>query len=64
MHSLGVLYETLPTDTQQAILQELLQKQQEKLEDVAFCIACQQAKDENDFLSDEESQAFIENLQR
>jgi len=32
-HSLYVLYETLPTDTQQAFLQELLQKQQERCKD-------------------------------
>jgi len=63
-HSLYVLYETLPSEIQQAFLHELLQKQQERLEDMAFYIACQQVKDENDFLSDEESQAFIQNLPR
>lgn len=61
-HSLYVLYETLPDDVQQAFLQELLQKQQERLENLAFYLACQQAKDENEFLSDEDSQAFIANL--
>jgi len=61
-HSLYALYETLPTDTQLAFLQELLQKQREKLDDVAFHLACQQTRDENEFLSDEEAQAFIENL--
>ena len=59
-HSLYVLYETLPTDTQQAFLQELLQKQQERLENAAIFLACQQAKEENDFLSDEDSQAFLD----
>ena len=61
-HSLYALYETLPIDTQQAFLQELLQNQQERLEDLAFCLACQQAKEENDFLSDGESRAFLEKL--
>lgn len=61
-HSLYILYETLPGEIQQAFLRELLQKQQDKLEDLALYLACQQAKDENEFLSDEESQAFIANL--
>lgn len=61
-HSLYVLYETLPTDTQQAFLQELLQKQQERLENADFFLACLKAKEENDFLNEEDSQAFIENL--
>ncbi len=61
-HSLYVLYETLPGDIQQAFLQELMQKQQEKLEEMAFYLACQQAKNENEFLSDEETQTFIASL--
>ena len=61
-HSLYALYETLPNDIQQAFLQELLQHQQEKLEDLAFYLACQQAKDEDDFLSEAESQTFINSL--
>ena len=61
-HSLYVLYETLPSEIQQAFLQELLQKQQETLEDLGFYLACQQAKDDNSFLSEEESQAFIASL--
>jgi len=39
-----------------------MQNGQEKLEEVDFFLACQQAKDENDFLIDDDSQAFIENL--
>jgi hypothetical protein len=61
-HSLYVLYETLPDDIQQAFLKELLEKQRERLENLAFYLACQQAKDENEFLSDEDSQAFIASL--
>jgi len=61
-HSLYALYETLPNDIQQAFLRELLQHQQEKLEDLAFYLACQQAKDEDTFLSEAESQAFINSL--
>lgn len=61
-HSLYVLYETLPREIQQAFLQELLQQQQETLDDLAFDLACQQAKEENSFLNDEESQAFIASL--
>jgi len=59
-HSLFVLCETLTTDTQQAFLQELLQKQQERLENAAIFLACQQTKEENDFLSDQDSQAFLD----
>ena len=61
-HSLYALYETLPNDIQQAFLQELLQHQQEKLEDLAFYFACQQAKGEDGFLNEAESQAFINSL--
>jgi hypothetical protein len=61
-HSLYALYETLPNDIQQAFLQELLQHQQEKLENLAFYLACQQAKDEDNFFREAESQAFINSL--
>jgi hypothetical protein len=61
-HSLYALYETLPNDIQQAFLQELMEKQQERLENLALYLACQQAKNENEFLSDEESRAFIAGL--
>lgn len=53
------LYETLPTDTQQAFLTEILQKQSKQLEDLAFYLACKAAKDENAFLSEAETQVFI-----
>jgi|GEM_PF-4008314 len=39
-----------------------MQNQQKILEGVSYFLACQQAKVENDFLIDEDSQAFIENL--
>ncbi len=61
-HSLYVLYETLSDDIQQAFLQKLFQKQRDKLENLAFYLACRQTKDENEFLSDTDSQAFIESL--
>jgi len=61
-HSLYVLYETLSDDIQQAFLQKLFQKQRDKLENLAFYLACRQTKDENEFLSDTDSQDFIESL--
>ena len=63
-HSLYALYETLPGPIQQAFWQELMEKQQERLEELAFSLACQQAKAENDFLSEEETEAFIASLPR
>ncbi|MDD5578863.1 MAG: hypothetical protein PHY16_06220 [Methylobacter sp.] len=61
-HSLYALYETLPNEVQQVFLQELLQKQADKLETLALYLACQEAKDENEFLTEDETKAFIENL--
>jgi hypothetical protein len=61
-HSLYVLYESLPNETQQLFLQELLAKQAEQLETLAFYLACKDTKEENDFLTDSEVQAFINNL--
>ena len=61
-HSLYALYDTLPNEVQQAFLEELLQKKQEQLEDLAFALACKQAKADNEFISDEEAQAFIHSL--
>ena len=58
-HSLFVLYETLPEETQEAFLRELMQRQQDKLESLALGLACQQAKDENEFLSEDEAEAFL-----
>ena len=61
-NNLYALYETLSDDIQQAFLQKLFQKQRDKLENLAFYLACRQAKDENEFLSDSESQDFIKSL--
>jgi hypothetical protein len=61
-HSLYSLYDTLPDAVQQAFLEELLQKKPQQLEDLAFSLACKQAKDENEFLSDSEAQTFIKSL--
>ncbi|MEE7625983.1 hypothetical protein V3O24_07400 [Methylobacter sp. Wu8] len=61
-HSLYALYETLPNEVQQAFLEELLQKKPQQLEDLGLYLACKQAKDENEFLNDQEAQAFIQSL--
>jgi len=61
-YNLYSFYESLPDDIQQTFLQQLFRKQREKLENPAFYFACQQAKDENQFLSDSECQQFIESL--
>ena len=61
-HSLYVLFETLPDATQQLFIQELLEKQAEKVENHLLYLACQQAREENDFLDDSEAQSFIDNL--
>ena len=61
-HSLYALYETLPDIIQRAFLEELCQKKRQELEDLAFYLDCKQAKDENEFLSENEAQAFIQSL--
>lgn len=61
-HHFYALYETLPTDTQQEFLKELFEKQQEQLETLSLYLACQHAKDENDFLTVAETQSFINSL--
>ena len=61
-HSLYVLYETLPNVVQQAFLQELIQKKHQELADLSFYLDCKEAKDENDFLSEQEQKAFIDSL--
>jgi hypothetical protein len=60
--SLYTLYEALPDETQQQFLQELLQKQADKIEILALYLACREAKDENEFLSDDEAKNFIDSL--
>ena len=61
-HSLYALYDTLPNEVQQAFLEELLQKKQDQLEDLVFALACKQAKEDSEFISDEEAKAFIQSL--
>lgn len=61
-HNLYALYETLPNEIQQFFLQELLQKQADKLETLTFYLACKQAKDENEFLTKNETLDFINSL--
>lgn len=61
-HSLYALYETLPNETQQHFLQELLQKQAGKIETLALYLACQEAKHENEFLTADETKAFTDSL--
>lgn len=61
-HGLYMFYETLSYDIQQQFLQELLQKQADKLEVVALYLACKEAKEENDFLTNDEEIAFISSL--
>ena len=61
-HSLYVLYETLPNDIQQQFLQELMQKQADKLETLALYLAYKEAKDENEFLTEDEATDFINSL--
>lgn len=61
-HSLYVLYETLSTENQQLFLQELLAKQADKIEKSMFYLACKEAKDENEFLTDDEANAFMNSL--
>lgn len=39
-----------------------MQKQADKLETLALYLACQEAKDENDFLTEDETTAFINSL--
>jgi hypothetical protein len=61
-HSLYALYETLPNEVQQAFLQELIQKKRQVLADLNFYLDCKEAKDENEFLSEQEQKAFIDRL--
>ncbi len=61
-HSLYVLYETLSDETKQLFLQELLITQADRIEASALYLACKEAKEENEFLTDTEAQAFIESL--
>ena len=59
-HSLYALYETLPNEVQQAFLQELIQKKHQEVADLSFYLDCKEAKDENEFLNEQDQQAFID----
>ena len=59
-HTLYVFYETLPNEVQQAFLQELIQKKHQELEDLSFYLDCKEVKDENEFLNEQDQQAFID----
>ena len=61
-HSLYALYETLPNEAQQAFLQELIQKKHQEVADLSFYLDCKEAKDENEFLSKQDQQTFIDRL--
>jgi hypothetical protein len=61
-HSLYAFYETLPDTVKREFLSELVQKKRQELEDLSFYLDCKQAKDENEFLSDNEAQVFIQSL--
>ncbi len=61
-HSLYVLFETLPESDKKAFLHELMEQQQETVENEALYLACQQAKEENDFLTEQEAQDFVDHL--
>lgn len=63
-HSLYTVYEALPGDVQRAFLEELFEKRHKELDDFAFYLACKEAKDENQFLNEQESNAFIQKLSK
>ena len=52
-----------PQDLIEAVLREFLD-QYEKQEEHAFVIACQEAKEQGELLTEEEAQTFIESLPR
>jgi len=61
-HNLYELYVSLSTEVQDDFLQELLDKQHEKLEDLAFYKACKEAKAEGEYLNATEAESFIDSL--
>jgi hypothetical protein len=61
-HSLYVLYQALPEESKQLFLKELLVEQADTVEASAIYLACQQAKQENDFLTEDEAKDFIDRL--
>ena len=58
------MYKALLHDEQQRFLQKLLQKEAARLETLALYEACREAKDDGDFLTDDEKTAFLASLPR
>ena len=56
------MYKALLHDEQQRFIQKLLQKEANRLETLALYEACREAKDESDFLTDDEKAAFLASL--
>jgi len=61
-HNLYNLYSSLSDEVQQYFLQELLENQHDRLEDLAFYKGCKKVKDEDDYLNAAEADAFINSL--
>ncbi len=55
------LFQTLPPETQQSFLTQLFQRDRGMLEDFFFYLACQEAQTDG-FLSEQESQSFVDSL--
>ena len=56
------MYNALLHDEQQRFLQKLLHNEADRLETLALYEACREAKDEDDFLTDDEKNAFLASL--
>lgn len=61
-HNLYELYISLSAEVQQDFLQELLENQHEKLENLAFYKACKTVKEEGEYLASSEVNSFINSL--
>ncbi len=56
------MYNALLHDEQQRFLQKLLHNEANKLESLALYEACREAKYKDDFLTDDEKNAFLASL--
>jgi hypothetical protein len=61
-HSLYVLYQALPKQSQQLFLKEMLANQAEVMEDTAIYLACEEARNDDVFLTDDECRSFVDGL--
>lgn len=61
-HNLYELYVSLSAEVQQDFLQELLEKQHDKLDNLAFYRVCKEAKKEADYIASSEVDSFINSL--